>query len=274
MHFDLIQTLSLAGKPDVPNDDRIGCADRHAWVIDGATDLGQPGLLGARGGAAWLSGTAQRAFAGASGSLQDICTSVFEQIAQAFQHDRQRQPVAPWEWPRAAFAAVALEGRQLVCAHLADCVVLHRSASGVCFLTPEPDHKAERAEAAALGPGTGAHGVRTEAVVLDRRASRERARAVLGVDAARSGQDTLYSRAPAAPGDDVVLMSDGFAALFDTYQVCDPKAFIRRLHSHGLADLGNTLRTIENLDDVCLRYPRFKMSDDASAIWLRIAGPL
>ena len=274
MHFDLIQTLSLAGKPDVPNDDRVGCADRHAWVIDGATDLGEPGLLGARGGATWLSSTAQRAFAGASGTLRDICTSVFEQIAQAYQRDRQREPVAPWELPRAAFAAVALEGNQLVCAHLADCVALHRSADGVHFLTPDPDHQAEGAEAAALGPGTGAHGIRSEAVVLDRRASRERARTVLGVDAAQSAAGTLYSRAPAAPGDDVVLMSDGFAALFDTYQVCDPTAFIRRLHSHGLADLGNTLRAIENLDDACLRYPRFKMSDDASAIWLRIAGPL
>ena len=58
MHLDLIQSLSLAGKPDVANDDRIGSADLHAWVIDGATDLGPPGLLGQRGGAAWLAATA------------------------------------------------------------------------------------------------------------------------------------------------------------------------------------------------------------------------
>jgi hypothetical protein len=270
MHFDLIQSLSLAGKPDVPNDDRVGSADRHAWVIDGATDLGAPGLLGERGGAAWLSATAQRAFSAASGPLRQVCESVFVAIAQAYQQDRQREPLATWELPRAAFAAVALEGDELVCAHLADCVVLHRSASGIHFLTPEPDREAERAEAAALGPGTGAHGVRTPAVLADRRVARERPRAVLGIDAELSREGTLYSRASVSLGDDVLLMSDGFAALFDTYRAYDPAGFIERLLAHGLDDLARTLRGIEHDDAACLRYPRFKMSDDASAIWLRV----
>ncbi|QXH49643.1 protein phosphatase 2C domain-containing protein [Pseudomonas fakonensis] len=270
MHFDLIQTLSLAGKRNVPNDDRIGCADNHAWVIDGATDLGEPGLLGERGGAAWLASTAQRAFANAAGPLQGICEQVFDHLARDYEQARQREPLALWELPRAAFAAVALEGGQLVCAHLADCVVLHRSASGIAFLTPEPDREAERAEAAALGPGTGAHGVRTPAVLADRRAARERPRAVLGVDPQQSRAGTLYSRAPVARGDDVLLMSDGFAALFDTYQAYTPASFIERLLEHGLDDLARTLRGIEQDDAACLRYPRFKMSDDASAIWLRV----
>ncbi|WP_252088867.1 protein phosphatase 2C domain-containing protein [Pseudomonas sp. MWU13-3659] len=271
MHFDLIQTLSLAGKPDVPNDDRIGCGDRHAWVIDGATDLGVPGLLGERGGAAWLANAAQRAFSAASGPLQTLCETVFHTLANDYRQDRRREPVAHWELPRAAFAAVALEGDELVCAHLADCVVLHRSTQGVAFLTPEPDREAERGEAAALGPGTGAHNVRTPAVLADRRQARERPRAVLGVDAELSRAGTCYNRAPVAQGDDIVLMSDGFAALFDTYQAYAPATFVERLLNHGLIDLARTLREIEQEDAACLRHPRFKMSDDASAIWLRVS---
>ncbi|UBM27342.1 protein phosphatase 2C domain-containing protein [Pseudomonas sp. p1(2021b)] len=270
MHFDLIQSLSLAGKADVPNDDRIGCADRHAWVIDGATDLGPPGLLGERGGAAWLAASAQRAFAMATGPLQSVCEQVFDDLARAYARDRQREPIAGWELPRAAFAAVALEGDELVCAHLADCVVLHRSASGIAFLTPEPDREAERAEARALGPGTGAHGVRTPAVIADRRIARERPKAVLGVDAPLAKAGTRYTRAPVARGDDLVLMSDGFAALFDTYDACTPDTFMARLLDQGLDALAQVLRRIEHEDAACLRYPRFKMSDDASALWLRV----
>lgn len=271
MHFDLIQTLSLAGKPDVPNDDRIGCATRHAWVIDGATNLGPPGLLGELGGAAWLASAAQRAFASADeGPLQGICERVFDALARDYARDRQREPLAAWELPRAAFAAVALEGDSLVCAHLADCVVLHRGQDGIAFLTPEPDREAERAEAAALGPGTGAHGVRTPAVLADRRTARERPRAVLGVDPQASRDGTLYTRTPVARGDDLLLLSDGFAALFDTYQVHTPASFFEHLCLHGLDGLARTLRAIEQEDAACLRYPRFKMSDDASAQWLRI----
>ncbi|MDH0303360.1 MULTISPECIES: protein phosphatase 2C domain-containing protein [unclassified Pseudomonas] len=271
MHFDLIQTLSLAGKPGVPNDDRIGCADRHAWVIDGATDLGEPGLLGERGGAAWLSSTAQRAFAAASGSLSDICQNVFASIAKAYEHDCRREPFGSWELPRAAFAAVALEGDELVCAHLADCVVLHRGTEGVRFLTPAPDHDDECAAAAALGAGIGAHGVRPPAVLEDRRAARMRAREVLSVDAVCAGENTCHTRHPVSQGDDIVLMSDGLAALLSPYQVLGPEAFIDQLLSNGLDDLARRLRAIEQEDAACLRYPRFKKSDDASAIWLRVA---
>lgn len=63
MHFDLIQSLSLCGTLSIPNDDRAGTNARRAWIIDGATDLSPPGLLGAQGGAAWLAATADTAFA-------------------------------------------------------------------------------------------------------------------------------------------------------------------------------------------------------------------
>ena len=47
--------------------------------------------------------------------------------------------------------------------------------------------------------------------------------------------------------------------------------FIAHLLQHGLADLALQLRRIEKEDAACLRYPRFKASDDASAIWLRVS---
>ena len=39
---------------------------------------------------------------------------------------------------------------------------------------------------------------------------------------------------------------------------------------YGLGPLAEELRGIEQDDAACLRYPRFKASDDASAIWLRV----
>jgi hypothetical protein len=35
--------------------------------------------------------------------------------------------------------------------------------------------------------------------------------------------------------------------------------------------LADELRSIELEDAACLRFPRFKVSDDATAIWVRIA---
>ncbi|MBP2158780.1 MULTISPECIES: protein phosphatase 2C domain-containing protein [Asticcacaulis] len=266
----MIQSISLNGKPGVPNDDRAGCGDRHAWVIDGATDLGPPGLVGARGGAAWLAATAHQAFQAASGPLAEICAGVFDTVAVRFEHDRQRDVLADWELPSAALAAVALEGDRLACAFLFDCTVIHRSANGVAYLTPAPDRVSERTEAEALGPGAGAASVRSEAVLADRRAARERPRQVLSVDADRARAAVQYAYAAVAPGDDILLMTDGFAALIETYDAYDKDSLIQAMLDGGLAALAGELRGIEHDDAGCLRYPRFKVSDDATAIWLRV----
>ncbi|WP_206245346.1 protein phosphatase 2C domain-containing protein [Novosphingobium terrae] len=271
MHLDLIQMASVAGKAEVANDDRLGCADRHAWVIDGATDLGDPGLLGGRGGAAWLAAAADRAFAQASGPLDDLCGSVFDAVAQAYRHEKQREPFGAWEIPSAAFAAVALEGERLGCAHAADCSVLLRSGAEVSFVTPAPNRQREQAAALALGVGAATGGLRSPTVLADQRAQRGRPqRRVLGVDAEASRASTRFHSVPVRKGDELLLMSDGFSALLDTYELYDPDTLFAALPSRGLAGLIEELRAIERHDAGSSRFPRFKPSDDASAIWLRV----
>ena len=93
MHFDLIQSLGLAGDAARASDDRAGSGDRLAWVIDGATDLGPPGLMGTRGGAAWLALTADAAFAAAPGApLSQVVAHVFDRVGEAFVAERTREP--------------------------------------------------------------------------------------------------------------------------------------------------------------------------------------
>ena len=270
MHLDLLQSISLAGRKAVPNDDRVGCGHRHAWVIDGATDLGEPGLLGRRGGAAWLAGEAHAAFHTASGTIETLCDDVFKTVASSFARDRTREPIAAWEQPRAAFAVVALEEDRLACAHVGDCTVLHSGADGVAFVTPPHDREAEREAAAALGAGIGAHNVKSDIVLADRRAARSGLTTFLGIDAVQAMAVTAFCRIPVSRGDELLLMSDGFAALVDAYRAYDAAGLFAAVESRGLARLADELRQIEMEDAACLRFPRFKRCDDATAIWVRI----
>ena len=117
MHLDLIQSLSIAGDSSKANDDRAGAGHACAWVIDGATDLGEPGLLGNRGGAAWIAAEADRAFAAApeDGSIEQTCRTVFERVAAAFAEQRTRTPES-WELPSASFLAVSIADNVIDCA--------------------------------------------------------------------------------------------------------------------------------------------------------------
>ena len=54
MQFELIDSLSLPGNPEKPNDDAFGFGDQAALVLDGATGLGEP-LMPGKSDAAWLA---------------------------------------------------------------------------------------------------------------------------------------------------------------------------------------------------------------------------
>lgn len=282
MHLDLLQSISLCGDAATPNDDRAGADATRAWVIDGATDLGPPGLLGDRGGAAWLAAAADSAFGqidghaadrADGGDLRATCGQVFAAVEQRFVHERRRDPVAAWELPSAAFAAVQLTGNQLDVAWAADCAVLLMSRGAATWCTPVPDRRPESAAAAALGDGVGASTLRSPAVLDDRRRARERVdRRVLTVDATVSRRSTDIVTMPVSDGDSVLLMSDGFVALVDSYAAYDAAGLFAAVIERGLASLAVELRTIEQGDAACRRYPRFKRSDDATALWLRVAG--
>jgi len=67
----------------------------------------------------------------------------------------------------------------------------------------------------------------------------------------------------------VLLASDGFAALVDLYRVLDAQALLERALATGLQPLVAEARRIETeVDPDGLRYPRFKTSDDATALLL------
>ncbi|MBT8154161.1 hypothetical protein KMP13_09685 [Epibacterium ulvae] len=273
MYFETLQSISLNGKIGVPNDDRVGSSPDRAWVVDGATDLGEPGLLGNQGGAAWLATAASHGFAQATGAdLRRSCTEMFDHVAARFDHDRTRAPVAAWELPKAAFAAVQLVGGQIECAWAADCPILLRGQHGAVWGTGAPDTSTEVADAQALGIGTGAAPELSGAVLEDRRARRMGTdHAALNPNPVAAARITQYSQHPIAIGDEVLIMSDGFSSLVSDYGAYTAETLWQAVQDNGLAALAQEIREIERADEACARFPRFKVSDDATAIWLRVA---
>ena len=276
MHLDLIESVSLAGDPAIANDDRVGATGRLAWVIDGATDLGPPGLVGARGGAAWLADVATQALASHAWdegrSLRDVCADVFAIIADRFARERQRAPAGAWEIPRASLLAVLADDGHLDCAWLGDCSAIVAAGDDVRRIGPVALRDRESAAAAAvIDAAFGDKPMRSPAVIADRRATRDRVGGnVLGIDATAMRAALSDDRCALARGDDLLLMTDGFAAIVDGYGDLDDAGLIAAVRATGLADVAIRLRAIERADARGARFPRFKPSDDATAIWLRV----
>jgi hypothetical protein len=69
---------------------------------------------------------------------------------------------------------------------------------------------------------------------------------------------------------DVLLMSDGFYRLVDTFGRYTDGTLFDAVERRGLAALLEELRALELDDAECTAYPRFKTHDDATALWLTL----
>jgi hypothetical protein len=80
-----------------------------------------------------------------------------------------------------------------------------------------------------------------------------------------------FDESEAVAGTRLLLMSDGFAAIADDYAQLSQDDLLARALKLGLADLLAWLRRIERIEDPAAeRWPRFKRSDDATAILAEI----
>ncbi|HKQ11291.1 MAG TPA: hypothetical protein VJS85_08890, partial [Rhizomicrobium sp.] len=72
------------------------------------------------------------------------------------------------------------------------------------------------------------------------------------------------------PGSEILLLTDGFLALASDYGVYSADSLMAAARSNGLKSLGEELRVIEADDSGGDKFPRFKKSDDATALLLRL----
>jgi len=68
----------------------------------------------------------------------------------------------------------------------------------------------------------------------------------------------------------ILMASDGFSAFVDKYHAVEKKDFISQAEDNGLAWIYNQIRAIEDLDNDGIKYPRYKKSDDSSAVFFQV----
>ena len=281
MALELLEVLSLPGDPAKPNEDSHGQDGRAAVVLDGATPLGD-GLMPGPSDAAWIAQFGVRRLlahlrdgSGARKALRDALADT----QKSFEALRRMPPQHVWQTPCASMMlAVPGEGG-VEFLWFGDCAALIQQGDAAVTVVGDSFDKraaeAERAQAVGkeknLSPAAGLN--RPE--FLDGlRASRNRI---------NSGTSWLFSPDVGAaahvsrrvvrlsPGAVLLLASDGFLALASDYGVYSADSLMAAAQEKGLKTLGEELRAIEAGDSGGDKFPRFKKSDDATALLLKLA---
>ena len=212
------------------------------------------------------------------GSIRDWLRSAASEAETSFNALRFRPPVENYEVAYASAIMGAPDADAISFLWFGDCAALLRTVDGAFHLFGETINRkeSERARVERLvkpgRPGPAAAGVRDEFLPV-LRASRNyvnTAEEWLFAPDEACADHAREARAVLAPGAPLLLASDGFLALASDYDRYTPEELLDAATTRGLAVLGEELRAIEAADPDGNRFPRFKRSDDATALLLRL----
>jgi hypothetical protein len=282
--FTVLDRISWPGHPAKPNEDVCGVSGDWAWVIDTSIFPGTKPVMHAKSDATWLARFADERLSNLAPQAQDgaaLLRHVMEEARTAYR------AVAPAErhddfvtWPLGAMTLVRRRGDLLDAWTFGDTTAYVRRPDGtVVTLGDAPGLRdAESSMAAELMRQAGSRptAILDEPIFLSWLAERRERQRKSGIPAALlsfnpDAVDRLrHETAPCQDGTVILLASDGFSALVDLYRAMDAEAALEAALASGLEPLVKLAREIETERDPAGQlYPRFKASDDATAILLR-----
>jgi hypothetical protein len=282
MRLELVAAVSAPGGAHRPNDDAYCAGDGFAAVLDGATGLGEP-LLDTPSDAAWLAqqGADRLLHHAPFHHGRDLLRTALTEIEARFHAERLRPPQAVYEIPMASMMMVQpVYGPVLEAFWFGDCSALvQRPGEAVEVVgdalgkrTDEVGWAASLAASHGLNP---AGNLSRDAFLTPLREHRNRCNGgggawVLAPDARCAEHARNFSfTAPARTW--LLLATDGFMTLVTDYDRYDGGSLMDAAVTDGLKPLLEELRWVEDADPEGLRYPRFKKSDDATALLLRVS---
>ena len=286
--LEVLDSISDPAKPDAENDDRIGWNASAAFVIDGATGLGDPVVAPPASDAAWLAEHAKQYLElhlTPARAIGDVVREVCASARDAFFRAAGRAEIERYRYPNAAFQSLRVTEHGIETAGLADCKLILRDGadqvsrhSGSRAARGNEQSAARRAIAKSGGFNAAGEGFRETETLDELRQRRSRLNRdpdgmwTLGIApeaGAHVRAEMLAIPLPAVG----VLCTDGFADLIDNYQTSTDAGLVARAETDGLRALLEELRHIERvLDPDGVRFPRFKRCDDASALLVRITA--
>jgi hypothetical protein len=247
-------------------------------VVDGATDYTDKPVTKTASDASWIAQAASTALSTWTyGDLREAVRNASETAASQFSYLTRGQEIERWQLPVASLLMLTENERGAVDGiDLGDCRVFALGADGAIRIAGGAAGGVDdEVKFAAAAPDAGKPLLQRTAALARMRQLRagmnqDGASWTFGLQPACADHARLWTLNLKRPAH-LLLMTDGFSALADRYRVYEPAALVRAAAASGLQELGRELRAIEAADAAATRHPRFKTSDDATALLLRLS---
>jgi len=274
------ESVSSAGS--AINEDGFVVVDDGAWVVDGASGLGDANITPGESDAHWLTSCILKHLLdslpiNAVGRLEDVTRRVFREFDGLNKPNQMDQ----YKYPSASLVGCVFSEGKFDAVRLGDCTLLLQSVSGevVQGFSRSPLRNLDDAVVHEMVQRLESEQVKGpdayRSVLSLLRANRNLINEEGGYAALTMGKNR--SIAPDFFEIQVnesirgLVCSDGFWHLVETFHLYTEQNIIEECERKGLNAMVTELRLAEYDDPDCRSFPRLKSSDDATAVLFRLS---
>jgi hypothetical protein len=279
----ILNSEVLCERGNHTKEDIANIGSNSTWVLDGATGLnGRNIIASAESDAQWYVKWWDRFLLNnlnnIENSIQDILKEGIDQIRNEFNAHVGNEEISNIDFPSSTLSIVRWQDNILEYFILGDGTLTIRQNCGTEVYRDKSinildDKVYERMKYLINQQGQSLYQAKANVIdmLVDHRLKKNTPDGywILEFDE-RAIDNGLYERIEVKDEVEILLTSDGFSAISDKYNRYPIEKLIEEARVRGLDKIYKEIRDIELGDALGEKYPRFKIHDDSSAVYIRL----
>lgn len=281
MEFNIIDTLCCKGSAK-HNEDVIGMNSFGAWVLDGATGLNKKNLISNKSDANWyvnwwnsyLYKNIDSKF-----SLKEVITKGIELISKEYFNVIDKEKITNLDRPSSSIAAVKFYEDKIEYFLLGDCALHLKQKESLTILKDKTLCKLDRLvydkmESLPNLKNLSFEEIKAEVIdiIIDNRLKKNTDNGYWILEFEKEAiKNSISGFINIDNNIKLMLTSDGFSCISDRYNEIKESELLDNVQENGVESIYNSLRNIEDDDYLTIKFPRFKVNDDSSCVYLDIS---
>jgi hypothetical protein len=266
----------------IVNEDSVYAKENYGWIFDGATGLSEVKLTSDETDARWYVRAwdeyLEKSLEPSEESLKWITEKGVEKVKKLFLNEAKRKDINKLDLPSASAGLYRIREDAFEFLLMGDiCLVIEDIEGNIQVIK---DTKLEALDNIAinelrglmLNEGLSFKEAREsiQELLIRNRLLKNTKKGYWTLEFEKKAVDyCIYDKLPLELINRALFMTDGFYAINTSYKYFSMKDLIAFIDREGLGKLYKKIRNIEDEDRECIKYPRFKKGDDASAIYLK-----
>lgn len=284
MKFKLKSMISKPGLGLVNNEDYVGSSTNACWIIDGATKITKPNVIGLNE-VIWfvtqVSSHLEQSIHQEDLSISSILADILSIIETEYKTTFQTETIDE-EMIAASILIVRYVNQQLELFSLGDCATyIQTQDQGITFqnqaIKQLEEVKIEKIFSQRQNYSSLPFSeFRQQIIIPELKKIKRKNKDNQVFSAIKINPQSVFGgltcTIPISSSTQILLASDGFSRMIDTYYIfTNYQVFLEYLEVKNVEGLLHLLRETEKLDPEAIKFSRLKISDDASLILATIS---